>query len=102
MHYETRSFLTYFNGDRTDRVVNGVPVYYGSEFDKQSAYTRSDLAIRYTSPEDKYVLEGFVQNVEDAQVRTSSTASGYPRYDPKFLSVYQPPRTFGVRVKAAF
>ena len=102
VHYETRSFLTYFNGDRTDRVVNGVPVYYGSEFDKQSAYTRSDLAIRYTSPEDKYVLEGFVQNVEDAQVRTSSTASGYPRYDPKFLSVYQPPRTFGVRVKAAF
>lgn len=102
VHYETASFLTYFNGDRKDRVVNGVPVYFGSAFDKQSAYTRSDLAIRYTAPEDKYVLEGFVQNVEDGQIRTSSAVSGYPRYAPVFLSLYQSPRTFGVRLKAAF
>jgi len=102
VHYETRSFLTYFNGDRKDRVVNGVPVYFGSRFDQQSAYTRRDLSLRYTAPQDKYVVEGFVQNVEDARVRTSSAASGYPRYAPVFLSVYQAPRTFGVRVKAAF
>jgi len=102
VHYETASFLTYFDGDRTNRIVNGQQVYYGRAFDKQSAYTRSDLAIRYTAPADKYVLEGFVQNIEDGRIRTSSATFGPTTYAPAFLSIYQAPRTFGVRVKAAF
>ncbi len=102
VHYETRSFLTFFDGDRTNRVVAGVPVYYGQSFDEQKAYTRSDLAVRYTSPSDKYLVEGFVQNVEARAVRTSAGAFGPTRYAPVFLSNYQAPRTFGARVKLSF
>lgn len=102
VHYETRSFLTFFDGDRTNRVVNGAPVYYGSDFDKQKAYSRSDLALRYTAPEDKYLVEGFVQNLEDRRIRTSAGTFGPTRYAPVFLSNYQPPRTYGVRVRANF
>ena len=102
VHYETRSWLTFFNGDRTNRVVAGVPVYYGSDFDKQKAYSRTDLALRYDAPEDKYTVEAFVQNVEDGKIRTNATTFGPTRYAPVFLSNLQPPRTFGGRVRVAF
>lgn len=102
VHYETRSYLTFFNGDRTDRVVNGVPVYYGSDFDKQKAYSRTDLAIRYNAPENQYVFEVFVQNLEDKAIRTSAATFGPTRYAPVFLSNLQAPRTFGARIKANF
>ncbi len=103
LHYETRSFLTYFNGDRTNRVdALGNPVYYGKNFDEQQAYTRTDLALRYNAPEDRYTVEGFVQNVENGHIRTNATTFGPTRYAPVFLSNLQPPRTYGVRVKAAF
>ncbi|MEG3086991.1 TonB-dependent receptor [Sphingomonas sp. PB4P5] len=102
VHYETASFLTFFNGDRTDRVVGGVPVNYGTRFDTQKAYSRTDLALRYNAPGDKFVIEAFVQNVEDRAIRTNATTFGPTRYPPVFLSNLQAPRTFGARVKAAF
>ena len=103
LHYETRSFLTYFNGDRTNRVdAAGKPVYYGRSFDQQKAYTRTDLSIRYNAPEDRYTVEGFVQNVENGHIRTNAATFGPTRYTPVFLSNLQPPRTWGVRVRAAF
>ena len=58
--------------------------------------------MRYSAPEDRYLVEGFVQNVENAHIRTGAGAFGPTRYAPVFLSNYQPPRTWGVRVKAAF
>ncbi|QXQ05549.1 TonB-dependent receptor [Sphingosinicellaceae bacterium] len=102
IHYETRSWLSFFDGDRTNRVVNGVPVYYGSDFDKQKAYTRSDIALRYTPAEDKWMIEGFVQNVEDGHIRTNASTFGPTRYAPVFLSNLQAPRTFGGRVRVNF
>lgn len=102
VHYETASFLTIFNGDRTNRVVNGQLGGYGTAFDKQKAYTLSDLAIRYTSPDQRYVLEAFVQNVEDRKIRTSSTTYGLAPDGNSFLSYLQPPRTFGARLQAKF
>ncbi|CAN5389877.1 hypothetical protein BH09PSE3_BH09PSE3_19490 [soil metagenome] len=102
LHYETKSYLTFFNGDRTNRVVNGVPVYYGTDFDTQKAYTKTDLAIRYNAPEDRFTIEGFVQNVENKAVRTSAATFGPTRYPPVFLSNLQAPRTFGGRIKVAF
>jgi len=102
VHYETASFLTFFNGDRTNRVVGGVPIYYGSQFDTQKAYSRTDLALRYNAPGDKFVVEAFVQNVEDKAIRTNASAFGPTRYPPVFLSNLQAPRTFGARIKAAF
>ncbi|UAJ10979.1 TonB-dependent receptor [Glacieibacterium megasporae] len=102
VHYETRSWLSFFDGDRTNRVVNGVPVYYGSDFDKQKAYSRTDLALRYNAPADKYLLELFVQNVEDGKIRTNASTFGPTQYAPVFLSNYQAPRTFGGRVRLNF
>ena len=102
IHYETRSWLSFFDGDRTNRVVAGVPVYYGSDFDKQKAYSRSDLALRYTAPKQNWLVAGFVQNVEDRKVRTNASTFGPTRYSPVFLSNLQPPRTFGGRVRVNF
>jgi iron complex outermembrane receptor protein len=102
VHYETKSYLTFFDGDRTNRVVNGVPVYYGTAFDTQKAYSKTDLAIRYNAPEEKYMVELFVQNLEDKAVRTSAATFGPTRYPPVFLSNLQAPRTFGARIKANF
>ena len=104
MHFETGSWLSIFNGDRTNRYINGQLVDFGTAFDRQSAYTRSDFAIRYTAPSDKYEVEGFVQNVEDAKVRTNAQNynTGTIQSQGIFLSYLQPPRTFGGRVKFKF
>ena len=102
VHFETRSYLTFFNGDRTNRVVAGQPIYYGRDFDQQDAYSKTDLAIRYNAPQDKYLIEAFVQNLENGRIRTGAGAFGPTRYAPVFLSTLQPPRTWGVRAKAAF
>ncbi|TRW17204.1 TonB-dependent receptor [Glacieibacterium frigidum] len=102
IHYETRSWLSFFNGDRTNRVVGGVPVNYGTDFDKQKSYSRSDFALRYTAPEDKWLLEAFVQNIEDGKIRTNASTFGPTRYAPVFLSNLQPPRTFGARARLNF
>jgi len=103
IHYETRSWLSFFNGDRTTRTnAAGQQVYYGSGFDKQKAYTRTDLSLRYSSPENRYSVEAFVQNVENGHIRTNAATFGPTRYEPVFLSNLQPPRTWGVRAKASF
>jgi iron complex outermembrane receptor protein len=60
------------------------------------------LSLRYTAPGDSFSIEAFVQNVEDRKIRTGASTFGPTRYDPVFLSVYQSPRTFGARVRAAF
>ncbi len=104
VHFESGSWLSIFNGDRTNRFVNGQLVDFGTSFDRQSAYTRSDLAIRYTAPGDKYEVEGFLQNVEDAKVRTNAQNynTGSIQSQSIFLSYLQPPRTFGGRLKFKF
>ncbi|CAA9499941.1 MAG: TonB-dependent receptor, partial [uncultured Sphingomonadaceae bacterium] len=103
VHFETRSYLTFFNGDRTNRVnAAGQSVFYGRDFDQQDAYTKTDLAIRYEAPENQYLLEAFVQNLENSRIRTGAGTFGPTRYAPVFLSTLQPPRTWGVRARAAF
>ena len=102
VHFETSSYLTFFNGDRTNRIVAGQPVYYGRDFDRQGSYSKTDLAIRYNAPEQRYLIEAFVQNLEDGEIRTGAGAFGPTRYAPVFLSTLQPPRTWGVRARAAF
>ena len=99
VHYEMASWLSIFNGDRTNPSVNG---NISPDFDRQKAYTRSDLAIRYTAPGERYTLEAFVQNVENGKIRTSSTTYGIATDANSFLSLLQPPRTFGVRAQAHF
>ena len=85
VHFETKSYETIFNA---------------GEPDSQSAYTRSDFAVRYQPDGDKWLAEVFIQNAEDARIRTSS--GGRSPTQPIFTSNYQPPRTFGGRVSVNF
>jgi iron complex outermembrane receptor protein len=108
-HYETKSWLSYFNGDANPFVSANLPAdnmpdrgTNGTDWDKQKAYFRSDASIRFTSADQKYSVEAFVQNIENSKIRTGAGAFGAPRYDPVFLSNLQPPRTWGVRARANF
>ncbi|AEG48980.1 TonB-dependent receptor plug [Sphingobium chlorophenolicum L-1] len=108
-HYETKSWLSYFNGDANPFVNPNDPAdnmpdrgTNGTDWDRQKAYFRSDASIRFLSPDQKYSVEAFVQNIENGRIRTGAGAFGAPRYDPVFLSNLQPPRTWGVRARANF
>ena len=104
-HYETKSWLSYFNGDKNPFVNpndTGTPRgIYGTSFDRQKSYFRSDASLRYSAPDDRYSIEAFVQNIENKNIRTGAGSFGAPA-TPVFLSVLQPPRTWGVRARAAF
>jgi iron complex outermembrane receptor protein len=75
VHYETASWLSVFNmGDG----------------DRQKAYTRTDLGLRYASHHDWYA-DLYVRNVEDGKVRTNAQNS-FGVWQSQYLA----PRTFGV------
>lgn len=82
LHYETSSWLSVFNlGDG----------------DRQKAYTRTDLGLRYTSHRDWYA-DFYVRNVEDGKIKTNAQNS----FGGIWQSQYLPPRTFGVNVGVYF
>ena len=85
VHFESKSYESIFNA---------------GEPDSQSAYTRSDFAVRYQPLGNKWLAEVFVQNLEDAKIRDSS--GGRSPTQPIFTSNYQPPRTYGGRVSVNF
>ena len=108
LHYETRSWLSYFNGDSingydpADLAGKGL---LGTAYDQQKAYAKIDLGLTYASPGDKYEIEAFSLNVTDKRIRTSAGVSGSVGTNglqSVFLSNYEPPRTWGVRVRAKF
>lgn len=79
LHYETESWLSIFN--------------YG-DLDRQNAYTRTDLGLRYNSGKSWWV-DGYVRNLEDANIKTS--AAGGPTI-ARAVAQYMPPRTLGVNI----
>ncbi|KMS56465.1 TonB-denpendent receptor [Novosphingobium barchaimii LL02] len=108
-HYETKSWLSYFNGDSNPFVNANDPAdnmpdrgTNGTDWDRQKAYFRSDASLRFTSADQNYTVEAFIQNIENGKIRTNASAFGAPRYDPVFLSNLQSPRTWGVRARANF
>jgi iron complex outermembrane receptor protein len=90
--YQSEMFLTDFN----------------RASDRQAAYTRSDLSVRYESPTD-WVVEAFVQNLEDAAVKNNvdlrgnqpgiGGVAGFPGVARAFFDA---PRTFGFRATYRF
>ncbi|MCJ2184747.1 TonB-dependent receptor [Novosphingobium sp. 1949] len=104
LHYETRSWLSYFNGDDAARY----PTAYqdgkgllGTAFDQQKAFAKVDLGLAYSSPDDRYGVDLFVENLTDKRIRTSASVAGATSgLTPVFLSNYEPPRTWGVRLRA--
>ena len=82
LHYETASWLSVFNlGDG----------------DRQKAYTRGDLGLRYSSHRDWYA-DAFVRNVGDGKVKTNAQNS----FGGVWQSQYLAPRTFGVNAGVYF
>jgi len=108
LHYETSSWLTYFNGDVASRYPTANQAgkgLLGTAFDKQDAFARIDLGLNYTAPGGQYEVEAFALNLTDHRIRTSSGVSGTVGTNglsTVFLSNYEPPRTWGVRVRAKF
>ena len=74
-HYETSSWLSVFNL---------------GEGDRQKAYTRSDIGLRYAKPHSWWV-DAFVRNVGDNKVKTSAM-NGFGAW----VAQYLPPRTIGI------
>lgn len=70
--------------------------------DKQKAYFRGDLALRYTEPQDRWWAAAFVQNFTDGRVRTSAGRFAMPDGSFQYVSQYLPPRTFGVQLGVWF
>jgi iron complex outermembrane recepter protein len=75
-HFETHTYLG--------------PENYGYQYQKQ--YSRSDVLLTFHAPQDKWSLQGYVRNLENAVVITSAGAGfGYYNY------ALAPPRTYGVQ-----
>ena len=87
-HFESKSWLTYFNA----------PVH-----DEQPGYEKTDLSIKYEEPNRKWSVEAFVLNLENKDVKTDSSTFGtLAQNNVTWLSDYQPPRTWGVRLRATY
>lgn len=73
--------------------------YLGSE--RQSAYWMSNAQLTWNLPGDRYSLAGFVQNIEDAVVKTD--AFPHPLVGAALVSSpLRPPRTYGIRASVRF
>lgn len=83
LHYETASWLSIFNLGSPDR---------------QKAYTRTDVGLRYVSGKSWYA-DAFVRNVENANIKTSAAGGGNGGI---FVAQYLPPRTYGINVGINF
>ena len=62
---------------------------------QQPAYTQTDFTLTYGSASGRYEIEGFVQNIENAQpnVRTQTGTDGIEQ------ATFGRPRTYGVRLR---
>ena len=77
----------YFNDDMFLREFNK-PV------DKQDSYTKTDIVVGYRHPGGNLYVEGYVNNVEDEDVRT--LLQSFPGHGLQFQLAE--PRTYGIRV----
>jgi len=80
-HYETSSWLSVFNLGEPDR---------------QKAYNRTDIGLRYDA-NSKWYFDAFVRNVEDGKIKTSAMNANGP-----WQAQYLPPRTYGINVGRSF
>jgi iron complex outermembrane recepter protein len=107
--YKTRQYLTAFNGgpgNNGSRDVVAVDARnnitaYGAElprlFDKVNGYFHMDLGLGYTHEASNARVEFYVNNVTDEAHATQAS------FDTRTQElVFNPPRTFGVRMQVSF
>jgi iron complex outermembrane receptor protein len=98
-HFETMSWLSYYN--------ERVPIGGVSDWDKQTAYSRTELAAIYKGQGDKkYEVEAYVRNLEDHNIKTNAyvymVQNSANTLVPYPLAIYQPPRTYGITFRYRF
>jgi iron complex outermembrane receptor protein len=64
----------------------------------QPSFTKTDLRLVYTTLDDRFSIEGFVENIENEIVIQRVTYGG----DGIEQAVYGYPRNYGVRLRARF
>jgi iron complex outermembrane receptor protein len=110
--YKSSYYLTAFNGgageDGARLVTSAIPVPnggiasgYGDELlrlrDEVGSYVHVDLGVGYTHAGGNVRIEGFVNNVTDEAHATQGTIDGGTQ---EF--VFNPPRTYGLRMRVSF
>jgi iron complex outermembrane receptor protein len=112
--YVYEHFFTLRNGGR---LIPRLQAKYQSEMfltdfnrasDRQPAYTRTDLSLRYEAPRD-WVVEAFVQNIEDEAVKNNVDlrgnqpgAGGVAGFPGVARAFFDAPRTYGLRAVIRF
>jgi iron complex outermembrane receptor protein len=93
-HFETLSWLSYYNEETP---IGGV-----SDWDYQKAYTRTDLSLVYKGMGDKrYEVEAYVKNVENGNIKANAGVDMVNNV-PYPTAIYQPPRTWGIKLRYSF
>ncbi len=93
-HFETMSWLSYYN--------ERVPIGGVADWDRQKAYSRTDYSLIYQARgERKYEVEAYIRNIEDHNIKSNAYVYMIQQV-PYPLAVYQPPRTWGVRLRYRF
>ncbi|PKM01723.1 MAG: hypothetical protein CVV17_06690, partial [Gammaproteobacteria bacterium HGW-Gammaproteobacteria-7] len=81
----------HYEGDAYLRVQN-------KPEDQRDSFTKTDLRLRYTAPDERWFAEAFVDNIEDknvlSTVSTGTLIIGPPA--PSFKGTFMAPRTYGV------
>jgi hypothetical protein len=107
--YKTRQYLTAFNGgpgNNSARDVTAVDARnnataYGAEelrlFDKVSGYFHMDLGLGYTHEASNARVELYINNVTD---EAHATQAGIDTRTQELI--FNPPRTYGVRMQVSF
>lgn len=67
-------------------------------FGNQRAYTKTDLRLTYTTADERFSLQGFVENIENTAVLNRVAFGG----NRSLNVVYQLPRTYGVKASVRF
>ncbi|WP_101757190.1 TonB-dependent receptor [Oceanicoccus sp. KOV_DT_Chl] len=93
MSYQDEMFLTQENyGDRPAGTIDAMDPGE-SDVATQEAYSKFDVSVSYLSADEKWTVEGFINNVTDEEIKADSQIGAYQ-------SSYQwaPARESGVRV----
>jgi iron complex outermembrane receptor protein len=65
--------------------------------DRVPGYTKTNFMLTFVTPRKQWMLQAFVQNIEDKAVRNAALAVG-----GNYFSYYNPPRLFGARVSFSY
>jgi outer membrane receptor protein involved in Fe transport len=82
----------YSDGYNTSNLLSTDPSH------DQDSYTKTDVRLIWDSPDEKYSLEAFVENIEDSDV----LARGNNSSDQAVQTSYLYPRNYGFKFKARF